>query len=88
MTILTRRRGRVVQPQGPVGIDFGNPIARGLVCASIDIGAQRFDAVKRKITTLVGSPNTVGASSDGYGINYNRSGYHQAPIGEIGRAHV
>ena len=64
---------RVVQPQGPVGIDWGNPLTRGLISAVVpgvhplDLASNRFPTTQGTLTTNFRVPG-AGAGIAGGGI--------------------
>jgi len=83
--ILNQRRTR--QPQYPVGIDWGNPVTRGLVFATAE-NNPTLDAVTGKLGSLSGTPpvltpSTRGIAAKGVGTGHYSFGT-RADIGPSG----
>jgi hypothetical protein len=58
------QRPWVRQPQTFVGVNWGNPLVRGLVALIVPAGDRYFEIVTRQLTELTGTP-VVGATIDG-----------------------
>lgn len=61
---LLSRTTRTAQPQGAVGVDWGNPITRGLQVAALPVGNTLQNAVNGRLMVTSGSP-TQAVTRDG-----------------------
>lgn len=79
MATLIRRVPWTVQPQTPVGIDWGNPVARGLVFCAVPFGNTAIDLV----TGVVGTSNNAAISQSVHsvGTGLSRRGEGRAITG-------
>lgn len=83
MAALILPSRRVVQPQGPVEIDWSNPITRGLVACLVDLGSGKFDYVSKKFAAPVGSTIVPAGFANSYGPNYDASNSHALAVGTV-----
>lgn len=80
--MLLQPRRRVAQPQGPVAVDWANPLTRGLVSALIPDGAGYVDYLRRE--SYPSTSGLIGHSRLGRIVSLDGAGYTNLGATSIG----